>query len=128
MLDTAAVRRYLQLVHRGYDEYSIPSRLEHLHNQLKLNDGILTEKMGRQYNCLHQQMYDIRRKAEEKCRRVTNGAVPWSPKMQMFWDRQSLWKILLKGRKKCRVSSAGRVEEDNSGIGGSLTSGPERLP
>ena len=61
--------------------------------------------MGRQYNCLHQQMYDVRRKAKEKCRRVTNGSVPWSPKMQMFWDRQSLWKILLKGRKKCRVSS-----------------------
>ncbi|CAJ1943883.1 unnamed protein product, partial [Cylindrotheca closterium] len=47
----------------------------------------------------------IRRKAEARCRRVTNGAVPWSPQIQNFWDRQSLWKLLLKGRKQCRVSS-----------------------
>ncbi|CAJ1963350.1 unnamed protein product [Cylindrotheca closterium] len=47
MLDTAAVRRYLRLVHQGYDVYSIPSRLEQLHRQLRLNIGIMTEKMGR---------------------------------------------------------------------------------
>ncbi|CAJ1959460.1 unnamed protein product [Cylindrotheca closterium] len=50
-------------------------------------------------------MYDIGRKAEAKCRRVPNGAVPWSPQIQNFWDRQSLWKLLLKGRKQCQVSS-----------------------
>ncbi|CAJ1954071.1 unnamed protein product [Cylindrotheca closterium] len=105
MLDTAAVQRYLRLVHQGYDVYSIPSRLEQLHRQLTLNSGIMTEKMERQYNCLHKQMYNIRRKAEARCQRVTNGAVPWSPQIQNFWDRQSLWKLLLKGRKQCRVSS-----------------------
>ncbi|CAJ1938373.1 unnamed protein product, partial [Cylindrotheca closterium] len=105
MLDTTAVRRYLQLVHKGYEEYSIPSRLASLHHQLQLNEGTMTATMGRHYNCLHHQMYVVRRKAEDKCRRVTNGLVPWSPKMQQFWDRQSLWKILLKGRKGCRVSS-----------------------
>ncbi|CAJ1938505.1 unnamed protein product [Cylindrotheca closterium] len=105
MLDTTAVHRYLQLVHKGYEEYSISSRLESLHHQLQLNEGTMTAKMGRHYNCLHHQMYVVRRNAEEKCRRVTNGSVPWSPKMQQFWDRQSLWKILLKGRKVCRVSS-----------------------
>ncbi|CAJ1964722.1 unnamed protein product [Cylindrotheca closterium] len=105
MLHTAAVRHYLRLVHQGYDAYSIPSRLDQLHSQLTLNNGIMTEKMGRQYNCLHKQTYDIRRKAEARCRRVTNGAVPWSPQIQNFWDRQSLWKLLLKGRKQCRVSS-----------------------
>ncbi|CAJ1933968.1 unnamed protein product, partial [Cylindrotheca closterium] len=102
MLDTTAVRRYLQLVHKGYEEYSIPSRLASLHHQLQLNEGTMTATMGRHYNCLHRQMYVVRRKAEEKCRRVTNGLVPWSPKMQQFWDCQSLWKILLKGRKGCR--------------------------
>ncbi|CAJ1956975.1 unnamed protein product [Cylindrotheca closterium] len=104
MLDTTAVRRYLQLVHKGYEAYSIPSRLASLHHQLQLNEGTMTATMGRHYNCLHHQMYVVRRKAEEKCRWVTNGSVPWSPKMQQFWDCQSLWKILLKGRKGCRVS------------------------
>ena len=47
----------------------------------------------------------IRRKAEANCRKLAMGKVPWSPQMQEFWDRLSLWKILLKGRKKCRVSS-----------------------
>ncbi|CAJ1945733.1 unnamed protein product [Cylindrotheca closterium] len=105
MLDTGAVWRYLRLVHQGYDAYSIPLRLEQLHRQLTLNSGIMTEKMGRQYNCLHKQTYDICRKAEARWQRVTNGAVPWSPQIQNFWDRQSLWKLLLKGRKQCRVSS-----------------------
>ncbi|CAJ1954257.1 unnamed protein product [Cylindrotheca closterium] len=66
MSDTTAVRRYLHLVHQGYNTYSISSRLEHLHEQLKLNEGKMTAKMGRSYKCLHQQMYDIRRKAEAK--------------------------------------------------------------
>ncbi|CAJ1941473.1 unnamed protein product [Cylindrotheca closterium] len=45
MLDTTAVRRYLQLVHKGYEEYSIPSRLASLHHQLQLNEGTMTATM-----------------------------------------------------------------------------------
>ncbi|CAJ1960586.1 unnamed protein product, partial [Cylindrotheca closterium] len=50
-------------------------------------------------------MYTARRQAEEKCRALAPGKVPWSPKMQGFWDCMSLWKLLLKGKKGCRVSS-----------------------
>ncbi|CAJ1968494.1 unnamed protein product [Cylindrotheca closterium] len=50
-------------------------------------------------------MYMIRRHAEDNCRTTSSGKVPWSPKLQGFWDRLSLWKLLLKGRKRCRVSS-----------------------
>ncbi|CAJ1939978.1 unnamed protein product [Cylindrotheca closterium] len=51
------------------------------------------------------QMYMVWRLAEGNCHTTSSGKVPWSPKLQGFWDRLSLWKLLLKGRKRCRVSS-----------------------
>ncbi|CAJ1963368.1 unnamed protein product [Cylindrotheca closterium] len=47
----------------------------------------------------------VRRHAEDNCCPTSSGKVPWSPKLQGFWDRLSLWKLLLKGRKRCRMSS-----------------------
>ncbi|CAJ1933449.1 unnamed protein product [Cylindrotheca closterium] len=45
------------------------------------------------------------RHAEDNCRTTSSGKVPWSPKLQGFWDRLSLWKLPLKGHKRCHVSS-----------------------
>src|SRR5210317_476621 len=59
----------------------------------------------RKFNCIHQQMYAIRRRAELQCRKFSNGKVPWSPRIQAMWDRIYLLKLLLKSRQKCRVSS-----------------------
>ena len=65
----------------------------------------MSASLARKYNCIHQQMYMVRRLAEENCRTTPSGKVPWSPKLQGFRDRLTLWKLLLKGRKHCRVSS-----------------------
>ncbi|CAJ1938756.1 unnamed protein product [Cylindrotheca closterium] len=65
----------------------------------------MSPSLARKYNCLHQQMYMVRRLAEANYRTTSAGKVPWSPKLQGFWDRLSLWKLLLKGRQRCRVSS-----------------------
>ena len=56
----------------------------------------MTDGMRKSFNWLHKQAYSIRRHAEANCRKISAGKVPWSPKMQGFWDRLSLWKILLK--------------------------------
>ena len=103
--DTRSVSRYLQLVHEGYEQYAIPRRLNQLNQRIEDNGRQLTPSMARKYNCLHRQMYTIRRLAEDNCRKTPSGKVPWSPKMQGFWDRMSLWKLLLKAKKRCRVSS-----------------------
>ncbi|CAJ1940619.1 unnamed protein product, partial [Cylindrotheca closterium] len=103
--DSRSVRKYLQLVHKGYAKYSIPERLNKLNKRIDHLGHQMTPPLVRKYNCLHRQMYTVRRQAEEKCRALAPGKVPWSPKMQGFWDRMSLWKLLLKGKKGCRVSS-----------------------
>ncbi|CAJ1970457.1 unnamed protein product, partial [Cylindrotheca closterium] len=105
LLDKRSVRRYLQLVHLGYEEYDIPSRLTKLNQRIESNERQMSLPLARKYNCLHRQMYTVRRLAEGNCRTTSSGKVPWSPKLQDFWDRLSLWKLLLKGRKRCRVSS-----------------------
>ncbi|CAJ1933964.1 unnamed protein product, partial [Cylindrotheca closterium] len=103
--DSRSVRKYLQLAHKGYAKYSIPERLNKLNKRIAHLGHQMTPPLVRKYNCLHRRMYTVRRQAEEKCRALAPGKVPWSPKMQGFWDRMSLWKLLLKGKKGCRVSS-----------------------
>ena len=103
--DTAAVRRYLRSVQQGYLRDYLPQKLHALETQLASNGGIMSIAMMKSFNWIHKQAYAIRRKAESTCRKISAGTVPWSPKMQEFWDRLALWKILLKSRKKCRVSS-----------------------
>ncbi|CAJ1940606.1 unnamed protein product [Cylindrotheca closterium] len=105
LLDKRSVRRYLQLAHLGYEEYDIPSRHTKLNQRIESNGRQMSFSLARKYNCLHRQMYMVRRHAEDNCRTTSSGKVPWSPKLQGFWDRLSLWKLLLKGRKRCRVSS-----------------------
>src|SRR6056300_1528188 len=68
-------------------------------------DIILSPKLRRKFNCLHAQMYMIRKRAEANCRKVSNGQVPWSPRIQAMWDKMHLLRLLLKTRKKCKVSS-----------------------
>ncbi|CAJ1953790.1 unnamed protein product [Cylindrotheca closterium] len=105
LLDKRSVKRYLQLVHWGYEEYGIPSRLTKLNQRIESNGRQMSPSLARKYNCLHRQMYVIRRQAEDNCCTTSSGKVPWSPKLQGFWDRLSLWKLLLKGCKRCHVSS-----------------------
>ena len=105
LMDTRSVKRYLQLVHAGYEQYNIPERLHRLNQRINANGRQMSASLARKYNCLHQQMYMVRRLAEDNCRTTPSGKVPWSPKLQGFWDRLTLWKLLLKGRKHCRVSS-----------------------
>ncbi|CAJ1967252.1 unnamed protein product [Cylindrotheca closterium] len=105
LLDKRSVRRYLQLVHLGYVEYDIPSRLTKLNQRTGSNERQMSPSLARKYNCFHRQMFMVRRLAEDNCCTTSSGKVPWSPKLQGFWDRLSLWKLLLKGCKRCRVSA-----------------------
>ena len=103
--DPRSVTKYLTSVTAGYLKYDIPNRLQKLAAAAEANGDQFSGKMLRQFNCLHKQAYDIRRTAENNCRKLAMGAVPWSPPIQAFWDRIALWKILLKSRQNCRVSS-----------------------
>ena len=104
-LDGRSVRRYLSTAEAGYLEFDIPRRLAHLHEDLVVQRGRLTLRQTRAFNCLHQQAYEIRRKAEKSCRKFSKGGVPWSPRLQKMWDRLRLFDLLLKGHKGLRTSS-----------------------
>ncbi|CAJ1970237.1 unnamed protein product [Cylindrotheca closterium] len=67
-------------------------------------DQKMSSLLACKYNCLHRQMYMVRRHAEDNCHTTSSGKAPWSPKLQGFWDWLSHWKLLFKGRKRCRVS------------------------
>ncbi|CAJ1946156.1 unnamed protein product, partial [Cylindrotheca closterium] len=65
--DSRSVCKYLQLVHKGYAKYSIPERLNKLNKRIDHLGHQMTPSLVRKYNCLHRQMYTVKRQAEERC-------------------------------------------------------------
>src|SRR5210317_979062 len=103
--DKQAVSRYITQIQDDYRAYNVPARLSQLYTTIVENDSVMSLKLRRKFNCLHAQMYMIRKRAEANCRKVSNGQVPWSPRIQVMWDKMHLLRLLLKTRKKCKVSS-----------------------
>ena len=72
---------------------------------LEIQSGNLTLHQQHLFDVVHQQAYEVRRRAEKECRKLKMGAVPWSPQLKILWEKLYLWKLLLKGFQGCRTSS-----------------------
>ena len=98
------VEKYIRLAEAEYRRFNVAGRLAELMSSIYTSFGLTTQQQ-RIYNRIHEDAYTARRLAEKKCRKLKMGAKEWSPQGQELWDRISLWKLLLKGRRLCRVSS-----------------------
>ena len=105
MVDGRSVQRYLKAAEEGYRQFDIPRRLTRLADDISIQQGYLTANQQLLFNTVHRQAYEIRRKAERNCRRLSMGRVHWSPKMQQKWDRLHLYHLLLLGHRQVRTSS-----------------------
>ncbi|CAJ1933130.1 unnamed protein product, partial [Cylindrotheca closterium] len=72
---------------------------------ISVQDRYLTANQRDRFNTIHCQAYEIRRRAERNCRKLSMGKVHWSPKMQLKWDRLHLYQLLILGHKQVRTGS-----------------------
>ena len=99
------VQRYIKLAEEGYLRYNIPGRLSTLGFDVARQQGTITKSQATRFDRIHEDAYTVRRLAEQNCRKLSMGGAEWSPEGQSIRDRILLWRLLLKGRRQCRVSS-----------------------
>ena len=58
-----------------------------------------------EYNRINDKQYELRKKIESKIRKIRNGNVPWSPKLQKFRNTIEIWTLLLKKKKGTKISN-----------------------
>ncbi|CAJ1929325.1 unnamed protein product, partial [Cylindrotheca closterium] len=105
MHNKRVVQRYVQLTEQGYMRYNIPGRLSTLGFDVARQQGGITKSQSVRFHRIHADAYTVRRLAEQNCRKLSIGGAEWSPQGQSIRDRITLWRLLLKGRRRCRVSS-----------------------
>ncbi|CAJ1953797.1 unnamed protein product, partial [Cylindrotheca closterium] len=105
LADGRSVDRYIKAAEAGYRHFRLPQRLTQLAEDISVQDGYLTANQQARFNTIHRQAYEIRRRAERNCRKLTMGKVHWSPQMQQKWDRLHLYQLLILGHKQVRTSS-----------------------
>ncbi|CAJ1948193.1 unnamed protein product [Cylindrotheca closterium] len=105
LADGRSVDRYIKAAEAGYRHFRLPQRLTQLAEDILVQDGYLTANQKARFNTIHRQAYEIRRKAERNCRKLSMGKVHWSPQMQQKWDRLHLYQLLILGHKQVRTSS-----------------------
>jgi hypothetical protein len=59
----------------------------------------------RRFNALARIQHDVRTGAEKKCQKLKMGKDQWSPKLQILRDTIFLWKLVIKKKKRQKVSS-----------------------
>ena len=94
MMDGKSISNYIQIAEQEYLRRKIPESLASLVQSIGDNSN-LSPRQQKVFDGIHNQMYEARRIAEKRCRKIRSGGVPWSPATQEVWDRISLWKILL---------------------------------
>ncbi|CAJ1927568.1 unnamed protein product [Cylindrotheca closterium] len=105
LADGRSVDRYIKAAEAGYRHFRLPQRLSHLAEDISVQDGYLTANQRDRFNTIHCQAYEIRRRVERNCRKLSMGKAHWSPQMQQKWDRLHLYQLLILGHRKVRTSS-----------------------
>ena len=105
MTNQLVVKRYVRLAEDEYSRYNIPSRLFAVMDEVYQHGRGVSEAQAATFDRIHLDAYTARRLAERKCRKLNMGGDEWSPQGQDSPDRIFLWRMLLKGRRSCRVSS-----------------------
>ena len=103
--DPRVVKRYTQFVENEYQKAGIPAQIRRLMNHLEQQNGRLTTRQIRSFEWIHRRSYEIRRKAEKRCRKLRMGAIQWSPSFQALRDKLELVRLLLQVQRGCSVSS-----------------------
>ena len=105
MHNKRVVKRYIELAEQGYQRFNIPGRLATLGFDVSRQRKGMTTTQGQRFDRIHADAYMVRRLAEKQCRKLSMGGAEWSPQGQTIRNRITLWRLLLKGRQQCRVSS-----------------------
>ena len=64
-----------------------------------------TKALTQTHDDIQCQQITMRKEAEQNMRKIRNGGVPWSPKLQSFRDTIELWDLIYKKKIGVRVSS-----------------------
>ena len=62
-------------------------------------------KYEAEYNQIQREQLQMRQDIETNIRKIKNGEVPWSPKLQHFRTSIELWSMIVKKRKSVKVSN-----------------------
>ncbi len=60
--------------------------------------------MIKEYNSLYEENKDLRVEAEDHIRKLRMGEVPWSPRLKLLRDEIELWRMMVKRRKRVKIS------------------------
>jgi hypothetical protein len=66
--------------------------------------GKWNDAMIEQYDARDKEDHSIRDSVEQGIRKLNMGGVPWSPKLQPYWDTIELWKMIQRKRKGVKIS------------------------
>jgi hypothetical protein len=99
--DPRTAKKYTKLVKKKMKELDFESRVLQL--QSRAQDG-WDSRLEKDYNSIQQENSQIRSDAEKKIRKLTMGGVPWSPELQVLRDTLELWTMLVRRKKKVKVS------------------------
>ena len=89
----------------------------------RYKSGLLSRPtMITEYNLLHAEDTDLRVEAEDNLRKLRMGGVPWSPRLQALREEIELWRMIVKRRKRIKISLS-RIRRfiKKTGIGHALT-------
>lgn len=100
--DPRMTKKYCQQVSKLLMKENIPSKLADV-EYIAVNNG-WNKVLEDEYNFLHKRNIEIRRQVENKIRKFKMGAIPWSPKLQGFRDKITLWNMVYK--KRCGIKTS----------------------
>ena len=99
--DPRVVKKYIKSVKKTMKSSGYTSRYDKFKRQSK--EG-WDDSLEREYNVLQRENTRIRAASEKKIRKLTMGGVPWSLEIQQIRDKIELWEMLVRRKKKVKVS------------------------
>ena len=96
------VHKYNEQLKQKISNTGLANELFALEQKAK-SDG-WSHHLEKEYNRINDKQYELRKKIEAKIRKIRNGEVPWSPKLQKFRTAIEIWTLLLKKRKGTKIS------------------------
>lgn len=100
--DPRLVRLYNRKVKAALNKEKLISRAFLIEELAKKNGW--DDKLERAYNKIQQRNIELRKGIEKKLRKLKMGGVQWSPKLQAYRDQIELWSMIVRKKKKLRVS------------------------
>jgi hypothetical protein len=100
--DPRAVKKYNKRAKQELLRLKVPHQLFALEKEMQYPPT--ADEIWR-YDLLPQTQHDTRKGAKRRCRKIKMGTDPWSPKLQVLRDTVLLWKLVIKKKRRRKVSS-----------------------